>query len=109
MSNITISVFMSYLVENRARNLPPDALAEVFDRLIWCMSDNGEEISNERRNWLSGDDLFKVEIALAMKETFPCNTRDEMLSKIESIIRKWPGLQNRCNMILSEWDKQLKK
>ena len=35
---------MEFLYAHRAPNLPADALAEVLDRLIWCLDDNGDAI-----------------------------------------------------------------
>lgn len=40
---------MIFLVERKANELPPEALAEVFDKLIWRMDDNGLEISAVQR------------------------------------------------------------
>lgn len=99
-NSITISEVMSYLVKNCVPNLPPYAIAEVFDRLIWCLSDNGEGILNVRKDWLSGDDFFKVKVALAMTETYPYETRDEMVSKFNEIKEKWPMLKEQCDKIL---------
>ncbi len=106
---MTISDIMSYIVEHRAANLPPDAIAEVLDRLIWCLSDNGEGILDERKIWLSSEDLFKIEIALAMDETFPYETREGMVTKFNEIVEKWPKLKKRCDEILLEWDKQFNR
>ena len=105
-STITISHVMSFLAENSIPNLPSEALAEVFDSLIWCLSDNGEGILNVRKDWLSCDDLLKVKIALAMKEVFPYKTKEEMTIHFNKIIQKWPELKSICNKIVSEWDRQ---
>lgn len=35
---------------------PADALAEVFDRLLWCRDDNGDAILRVREKWLQFDD-----------------------------------------------------
>lgn len=108
-NTITISAVMSYLVKNCVPNLPANAIAEVFDRLIWCLSDNGEGILNVRRDWLSSNDMFKVEVALAMIEAFPYETREEMVSKFNDITKKYPKLKEQCNGIIARWDEQFKR
>lgn len=107
MEKTNINSIMSFFIENSAPNLPPEALAEVFDKLIWCLSDNGEGILEVRKEWIAGDDLFKVEVALAMTETFPYETREEMVIRFDEIVNKWPDLESRCSEILSEWDQQM--
>lgn len=103
-----MKLFMEYLVENRARDLPADALAEVFDRLLWCTADNGEEILSVRREWLDSNGLYNVRVALAMSEVFPCNTRDEMVELFGRICSRWPELNGECEKWLIRWDNQKK-
>jgi hypothetical protein len=107
-NTITIAEVMAYLIENCTPNLPANAIAEVFDRLIWCFADNGKGILNVRRDWLSSGDLFKVEVALSMTETFPYDTRDEMILKFNDILKKYPSLKEMCNDIIAKWDEQFK-
>ncbi len=103
---ITIEEIMTYLVRNRIPVLPAASLAEVFDRLIWCLADNGRGILEARKDWLECDDPAKVEIALNMSETFPCDTREEMVELFDKIADKWPRLTDRCDEIIRMWDKQ---
>jgi hypothetical protein len=104
-----MSSVMDFLVNNCVENLPPKALGEVFDRLIWCLSDNGAGIHEVIRKWLTGNDLFRVQVALAMDEAFPYETREEMVVNFEKIIKKWSFLEERCSQIIYEWDKQFNK
>ncbi|RLC02251.1 MAG: hypothetical protein DRI57_30255, partial [Deltaproteobacteria bacterium] len=103
---ITVSEVMTYLVENRAAGLPAASLAEVFDRLTWCLSDNGGEMLRVRKDWLECDDPVKIEVALGMSETFPYETREEMVAKFDRIADRWPRLTGRCDKIIRMWDQQ---
>ena len=91
---------MDYLFQNRIEGLPHDALADVFDRLIWCESDNGEAICIVREKWLEGDSFGKCAVALEMSETFPYEDISKMQAVFESIKEKWPQLERRCNEIV---------
>lgn len=106
MHQITMAEVMCYLLERSITNLPASALSEVFDRLIWCLDDNGDDIQAVRKQWLAGADRRKVEIALYMSEAFPFNTREELSESFENIVKAWPDLKERCQTILSEWDTQ---
>lgn len=103
---ITTQDIMDYLVDNATQNLPVTALSDVFDSLIWCMNDNGKEILNVRKKWLSGDDFFRVQIALSMSETFPYDTKDHMSKEFNRICDKWPELKSRCKEIMDNWNNQ---
>lgn len=101
-------MLMEFLYDSRAPNLPSTGLGEVFDRLIWCMNDNGKEILRVRRKWLGGDEIQKVQIALAMDEVFPCDTREEMAEVFVSLVERWPCLKCVCDSILAKWDAQIR-
>lgn len=103
---MTIETIMNYLLENSAPNLRPDALAEIFDRLIWCLNDNGTELLKTRDNWLATDDYNKVSIALCMKETFPYNNKEDMITNFNRIKKHWPSLSEQCDEIIREWNTQ---
>lgn len=74
---MTTEEMMEFLFERRAPNLPPAGLAEIFDRLLWCMDDNGSEVDQVIRKWVTGEDEAKVRIALAMSETYPAKRRTD--------------------------------
>ncbi len=97
---------MEYLLEHRACDLPPPALGDLFDRMVWYLDDNGEELCAIRTEWLHSNDRAKVEVALATAEIFPCNSRAEMVDLFDSILEKWPALQSTCDAWLDTWDKQ---
>lgn len=97
---------MEFLFENRAPSLPPAALAKVFDILSWSMNDEGGEILRVCRKWLEGSDRQKVEICLAMEDTFPAKNRETMVALFSRITRQWPDLAQPCDAILGKWDRQ---
>lgn len=105
----TTEAVMDFLFEHRVSALPPTALAEVFDRLVWCMDDNGEEIAQVRESWLRGEDPERIAIALAMPSLFPFRTREEMARAFERISVRWPHLASDCARILERWDEQAKR
>ncbi len=70
------------------------------------MNDNGAEILKVHRSWLDSEERGKVEIALAMEEVFPGQTRDEMVFIFSRITSRWPDLKLTCNAFLEVWDKQ---
>lgn len=100
----TTEEMMEFLWQRRVSNLPPAALAEVFDRLIWCMDDNGAELLRVRAKWLTSDDIEKVRIALAMDEVFPGNTREAIATLCAGLVSRWPELQPECERLLQAWD-----
>jgi hypothetical protein len=99
----SVSDVFEYLYANRAQGLPPRSLATVFDHLIWCFSDNGEQILQVQREWLSSQDLEKVKIALEMREALPFDNLDEMQCTLKSISEKWPELRSKCDEVTEHW------
>jgi len=65
-------------------------------RLVWLTEDEGDEISNSLRRWLDGDDLAKIEIALAFDELWLWQTRDEMDATLAAVVHPC-----RCRSALS--------
>lgn len=88
--------FMESLVDARPSGVPPEAIAEVLDRLIWCVADSGEEILGVRDAWLASQDEYRIAIALSMHDVFPFNTRFELEQGLSSIALRFPGLRRRC-------------
>jgi hypothetical protein len=94
-----ISAVMDTLFVHRAAALPSDALADVFDRLIWCLDDNGAALLRVREDWLQSDELDRVDVALAMDESFPFADLTTMEDVFARISAKWPHLAHRCDSI----------
>jgi len=59
---------MDFCLSDSPENLPPNALGEVFSRLIWTSSDNGKEIVNIRDSWIKSKEKQKVLVALHIDE-----------------------------------------
>jgi len=93
---------MEYFVAHRANNLPADAFAEIFDRLIWCLDDNGDAISAVTREWLQSTDEYKVEIVLSMNDQFPFPTRAQMEEHLPKIALRFPRLREKCTAWLDQ-------
>lgn len=106
---MNIEQVMEFIVKNKAANSELRWYAEIFDRLIWLLNDNGTELLKVRTKWLESEEYEKVVIALEMGETFPYNNRQEMESRFSTIKEKWPELSERCNQLLEDWDKQFNK
>jgi hypothetical protein len=98
---------MDFLFERRARNLPAHALAEIFDRLLWTMDDNGAEVLAVRRKWLQLGDRERVLIALAMSEAHPCVTRDALIELCDSVSKRFPDLATKCNELIQIWNRDI--
>ncbi|WP_223645496.1 hypothetical protein [Corallococcus sp. EGB] len=87
------------LYAHRAPALPAHALAEIFNRMLWCLDDEGAALLQVGEDWLSSDDRGRVAIALAMDETFPFNDSKKMDEVLSWISSKWPDLSARCQRI----------
>jgi len=90
------SDLLEALFELRAKNLPPIAFAEVLDRLVWCLDDNGHDIVGMQRRWLAGDDPERLRVALKMAEVFPFASQEDMDGELDRISVAHPGLAVDC-------------
>jgi len=106
MTNEQMQATVDFLYSERVQGLPASALAEVFDRLIWCLSDQGASLLQVRESWLKSDEKDRVEIALAMNETYPFNDAREMEVAFGRITGRWPELGSRCAELLDARKKE---
>lgn len=88
--------FMESIVDGRATGVPPEAIADVLDRLIWCVADSGEEILGVRDAWLASGDEYRIAVALSMRDVFPFNTKSELEQGLSGIAQRFPGLRPKC-------------
>jgi hypothetical protein len=96
---------MEFLVNNAAPALPPTGLAEIFDRMIWTLEDNGAGVLTTARQWLDdANDIVRIRIALAMKEGFLYEDRSSMLASFRRLTGRYPDVGERCNQIVRAWD-----
>lgn len=91
-----IRALMEFLVEDRAPGVPAEAIAEVLDRMIWCVADNGESILEVRDEWLESGDEYRIAIALSMNDVFPFNTRPQLEEGLAGIALRFPSLRGKC-------------
>jgi len=90
----------------RVPSAEPEWIAEILARLVWLTDDNGLEISNSLRRWLTEDDLTKIEIALAFREVWLWSTPEEMDTILSSVEARFPALCDQCATLRADWQKQ---
>ena len=91
---------LEFLYKHKAPALRFEDLAEVLDQLIWCLDDNGEALLRVRESWLTSDDRGRVELALAMRETFPFRDAAQMVEVLTQISGRWPDLRDTCEKLI---------
>lgn len=96
--------FADFLFANRAPNLPPEGLAEVFDRLVFCLSDRGKSVFDVYCKWITSYDKDKVSIALSMSVWFPYKRREDIESLAIAISERWPDLRIKCDKLISDYN-----
>lgn len=84
------------LIDAAVPDLPPQAMAEVFDRLVWCLDDNGASLAEAQRGWMKGGDVRRIEIALCMSEACPFSTAEELREVLDDIAVRRPLLAKLC-------------
>ena len=89
------------LFAQSAGGLPAKYFADVMDRLVWCLGDNGAAIVALQQRWLAGDDPEKVEVALALSEVEPFANEDEARTQLKRISERWPHLRSACEQYFS--------
>ncbi|MBQ5945899.1 hypothetical protein [Massilia sp. ST3] len=91
-----IRAFIESLVDERAPGVPAEAIAEVLDRLLWCVADGGEEILTLRDRWLASGDEYRIAVALSMNDVFPFNTKPQLEEGLAGIASRFPSLRGKC-------------
>jgi hypothetical protein len=102
VTTVEMAHILDALYEHRAPNLPIHALADVLDRLLWCLDDNGAALLRVREQWLVGDDKGRIELALAMNESYPFSDAQRMREVLATISRTWPDLAARCEAVIAK-------
>jgi hypothetical protein len=106
---MTVTEALETIVEARAKNLPVSALAEVLDRLMWCMDDNGHTIVQLQLQWLKENDEYRAGIALTMSEAFPFSNMQEARDALGALQERWPHHGAACSSFLEKWQKELRE
>ena len=95
---------MEYVLRNRASNVGIAPIADLMERMLWLLAD-GDEVLRVRKAWLEDqEDVEKVRVALAMSETFPYESREEMVEQFARLTARWPILRSTCDAMLETWD-----
>ena len=102
--NITEEIF-----ERRAKNAKPEWVADLFQRLVWLLSDNGEEIVQTLGRWVDSGDLERSRVALAFQDVFLFSTRDQMVEAYGRLAARFPQFRTECDATLKRWDNQFAK
>lgn len=103
---MNIESVMEYICEDKAPNLPAEALSEIFSSLIWTTKDNGSEVRNVLDKWIEGSDKFKIEVSLKVEGIFPFEGGQKMIDKLEVISNENPLLSDICLKHINNWHKQ---
>jgi hypothetical protein len=105
IETIEMQAMADFIVDNSAHGLGAEAVADLFDRMVWILKDNGEALHRVVRRWLDeGTDLRRVQIALAMEEAFLYERRSEMEAAFLQLTLRYPELEATCQSKLAEWD-----
>ena len=94
----------NFLFEHRAKNVEPSWLAQVLGRLVWLAEDNGSSIHQTLEEWLAGDDIEKIKVALAYDESLIFVTHKQAVEVYSSLATRFPMLQASINNALSRWE-----
>ena len=92
------------LFDRRAKSLPPEGFAEILDRLLWCLDDNGASVMEIQKLWLNGEDVERIRVALKMSEAFLFENAREMQSSLTHISKRWPELISDCDRFRNSFE-----
>ena len=56
-----------HIFNRRSATVKPEWIADLLERLVWLLDDNGSEIHQTMREWIATGDLERVRVALASK------------------------------------------
>ncbi|MBL8619815.1 MAG: hypothetical protein JNK64_00895 [Myxococcales bacterium] len=89
-----------HVLQHLHPSLAPAQHADILEMLYWACDDPGDLLLSVRENWLRADDRYRVEVALAFDETFPCRELSEMEAAFRQIVARWPDLAGRCEALV---------
>lgn len=95
-----------HIFEKRASEAEPTWIADVLARLVWLTADNGAEICQTLRQWLTSEVEEKVSVALAFDEIFLWNSEAEMEDVLLSIERRFSVLSPMCTLARNRWRRE---
>ena len=88
------------IVERAAPSAEPQWLADVLQRLVWIMDENGAEVMGAVERCLQGNDERKLRVALAIDDVFPFQSEERMAEVLRRVAEKWPEHRARCDQLI---------
>lgn len=96
------------LITSRMPNAKPSTYADLIDRLVWIVDHNKFDVMSSIERWLvEAEDVYKIQVALLLKEVFPFKEKAEFLTALALIRSKWPELNPLCDKLETERNRQL--
>src|SRR5689334_19661085 len=95
-----------HIFSKRATSAEPEWIADILARLLWLTEDNGGEICNTLKRWLTEDQPLKAQIALQVDEIFLWESREEMEGILDRIKKDFPALAEVCAKSRTRWNEQ---
>jgi hypothetical protein len=102
----SMRVVLEGLLARLAPTLPGSSLGEILNRLVWITDDNGTDVIAVCREWLSSNDLRRIEAALSLEEGWLYDDRAELRQWLEAAASHWPQVAARVKEILETYDAQ---
>ncbi|MFI6094955.1 hypothetical protein ACIA8G_05340 [Lentzea sp. NPDC051213] len=102
----SMRAIMDGLVDRLHPDLPGEELGEIFDHLIYMTDDNGVDLTAVLREWLSSDDVRRVDAALSISVLFLYDTREKLVASMGPAAERFPELAAKVDGVLARWDQQ---
>lgn len=99
--------FLDCLIDRLDPESDVQAFPDLLTSLSWTNDDNGHAIELVRRAWLREGDRTRAALALALTETFPGNSRDELVTNLTAAVTRYPELRDAAQAFLERWDAQV--
>lgn len=96
--------FLNCLIDRLDPDADPQAFPDLLTSLSWTNDDNGHAIELVRRTWLRAGDRTRAAVALALTETFPGDTRDELVANVQAAASRYPELNGAAQAFVERWD-----
>jgi len=96
--------FLDALIDRLDPDAHPHAFPDLLTSLSWTNDDNGHAIEVVRRKWLREGDRTRAALALALTETFPGDTRDELVANVQAAASRYPELDGAARAFVERWD-----
>jgi hypothetical protein len=95
------------LIDRLDPDADPQAFPDLLTSLSWTNDDNGHAIELVRRRWLREGDRTRAALALALTESFPGGTREELVANVRAAADRFPELDGAAQAFIERWDAQV--